>query len=225
MDRPTNKLDVVFVEATEVLEDGSIVLGASVGSTPALIQQADKIIIEVNTFLHSFKGLHDLVKMDSPPNRKPLLINRVNDRIGSFSLPIDHEKVLAVVESTRPDNTTANDPQDDVSKAIAQHILNFFEHEVKHDRLPPSLLPLQSGIGNISNAIVGGMATGPFNDVTVWTEVLQDTFLDFFDEGKLKFVSATSIRLSQKGFERFYSHWSNYCDKIGCHCNEHTSRI
>lgn len=43
MDRPTNKLDVVVVEATDILEDGSIVLGASVGATPELIQLADKV--------------------------------------------------------------------------------------------------------------------------------------------------------------------------------------
>ena len=36
------------------------------------------------------------------------------------------------------------------------------------------------GIGNIANAIIGGMSTGPFEDTYVWTEVLQDTFLDFF---------------------------------------------
>ncbi len=37
-----------------------------------------------------------------------------------------------------------------------------------------------AGIGNIANAIIGGMSTGPFEDTYVWTEVLQDTFLDFF---------------------------------------------
>jgi len=41
------------------------------------------------------------------------------------------------------------------------------------DRLPNSLLPLQSGVGNIANAIIGGLADGPFNNVEVWTEVIQ----------------------------------------------------
>lgn len=34
-------------------------------------------------------------------------------------------------------------------------------------RMPKNLLPIQSGIGNIANAVVGGLATGPFEDVTV----------------------------------------------------------
>lgn len=42
-DRPNNGLDVVVVEATDIKEDGSIVLGASVGATPELIQMANKV--------------------------------------------------------------------------------------------------------------------------------------------------------------------------------------
>jgi acyl-CoA hydrolase len=38
----------------------------------------------------------------------------------------------------------------------------------------------------------------------VWTEVLQDSFLDLFDSGNLDFATATSIRFSPDGFQRFY---------------------
>jgi acetyl-CoA hydrolase len=41
------KLDVAMVEATAITEDGHLILGASVGATPEIIQMADKIIIEV----------------------------------------------------------------------------------------------------------------------------------------------------------------------------------
>jgi acetyl-CoA hydrolase len=80
--------------------------------------------------------------------------------------------------------------------------------------MPACLPPLQSGIGNIANAIIGGLAKGPFKNVVVWTEVIQDTFLDFFDEGKLDFASATSVRFSPDTFQRFYKNWNNYKDKI-----------
>lgn len=42
-DRPNKNIDVVVVEATDILEDGSIVPGASVGATPELVQMADKV--------------------------------------------------------------------------------------------------------------------------------------------------------------------------------------
>ncbi|CRK36358.1 hypothetical protein BN1708_019979, partial [Verticillium longisporum] len=80
-DRPNDKLDVVVVEATDIMEDGSIVPGASVGATPELIQMANKIIIEVNTSLPSFEGLHDITMTELPPKRKPYLIMGVEDRI------------------------------------------------------------------------------------------------------------------------------------------------
>jgi acetyl-CoA hydrolase len=103
---------------------------------------------------------------------------------------------------------------DEVSYAISNHIIQFLEHEVKHKRMPKNLPPLQSGIGNIANAIIGGLAAGPFRNVRVWTEVIQDTFLDFFDQGKLDIASATSVRFSPQGFDRFYEKWNNYKDKI-----------
>lgn len=208
------KLDVALIEATAITEDGHIILGASVGATPEIIQMADKIIIEVNTRIPSYEGMHDITSCELPPHRRPILVGRVDDRVGTFSLPIDHDKIIGIVESQLPDNTTPNDPGDEISTKISEHILEFFQHEVKAGRLPASLLPLQSGIGNIANAIVGGLADGPFKNVTVWTEVVQDTFLDFFDQDKLAFASATSIRFSPTGFERFYKNWDKYKDKI-----------
>ncbi|KAJ4418206.1 acetyl-CoA hydrolase [Neurospora sp. IMI 360204] len=213
-DRENKNLDVVCVEATEIKEDGSIVPGASVGATPELLQMADKIIIEVNTAIPSFDGLHDITFSDLPPNRKPLLVTQCRDRIGTTSIPIDPEKVVGIIECTTPDQTLPNSPADDTAMAIAGHLIEFFEHEVAHGRLPKNLLPLQSGIGNIANAVIGGLETSNFKNLNVWTEVIQDTFLDLFDSGKLDFATATSIRFSPTGFERFYKNWDNYYDKL-----------
>lgn len=46
---------------------------------------ADKIIIEVNTRIPSFEGLHDINMGTLPPNRKPYLIMNTEDRIGTVS--------------------------------------------------------------------------------------------------------------------------------------------
>ncbi|KAK4183571.1 putative acetyl-CoA hydrolase [Podospora australis] len=213
-DRPHNKLDVVVVEASEIKEDGSIVPGASVGATPELVQMADKIIIEVNTSLPSFDGLHDITMTDLPPRRKPYLITQVEDRIGTNSIPIDTEKVVGIVESDYQDQTSPNTPADEGSQRIAGHLIEFFEHEVKHGRLPKNLLPLQSGIGNIANAVIGGLDNSNFRNLKVWTEVIQDTFLDLFDSGRLDFATATSVRFSPDGFKRFYANWESYKDKL-----------
>ncbi|PKS10932.1 hypothetical protein jhhlp_002690 [Lomentospora prolificans] len=212
--RPHNNIDVVVVEATDILEDGSIVPGASVGATPELVQMANKIIIEVNTSIPSFEGLHDITMTDVPPHRKPYLIMGVEDRIGRTSIPIDPDKVIGIIESDYPDATSPNNPADAKSQAIAGHLIEFFEHEVSRGRLPKSLLPLQSGIGNVANAIIGGLNNSNFSNLKVWTEVIQDTFLDLFDSGKLDFATATSIRFSPEAFKRFYDNWEKYHNKL-----------
>jgi hypothetical protein len=119
---------------------------------------ADKIIIEVNTAAPSFEGLHDITMTDLPPRRKPYLIMSPEDRIGTPHIPIDPERVVAIVESDYPDQTQPNAPEDDTSRAIASNLIEFLKHEVQHGRLPDNLLPIQSGIGNIANAVVGGLA-------------------------------------------------------------------
>ncbi|KAF5974766.1 acetyl-CoA hydrolase [Fusarium bulbicola] len=213
-DRSNSNLDVTVVEATDILEDGSFVPGASVGATPELIQMADKIIIEVNTAIPSFKGLHDITFTDVPPHRTPYNITAVEDRIGSPSVKVDPSKVVAIVESDYWDATGPNADADESSRQIAGHLIEFFEHEVAQGRMPANLLPLQSGIGNVANAIVGGLNESKFKNLKVWTEVIQDTFLDLFDSGKLDYATATSIRFSPDGFKRFYDNWDAYADKI-----------
>jgi len=104
---------------------------------------------------------------------------------------------------------------DDTSEAIANHILEFFTHEVKMGRLPKNLLPLQSGVGSIANAVVGGLAKGPFYNLSVYTEVLQDSMLDLFDSGRLDAASSCSLSLSEKeGYPRFLANMDKYFDKI-----------
>jgi acetyl-CoA hydrolase len=213
-DRPNNSLDVAVVEASCIKPDGSIVPGASVGATPELIQMADKIIIEVNTAIPNFDGLHDITMTDLPPRRKPYLVMEVEDRIGSTSIPIDTEKVVGIIESDYQDQTAPNTDADETSKGIAGHLIEFLEHEVSRGRLPKTLLPIQSGIGNIANAVIGGLSEVNFWNLKVWTEVIQDTFLDLFDSGRLDFATATSIRFSPDGFKRFYDGWEQYHNKL-----------
>ncbi|KAF8060678.1 hypothetical protein FPV67DRAFT_1609443 [Lyophyllum atratum] len=211
---PKKPLDWAIVEATAITEDGKIVPGASVGATPEILQSAEKIIVEVNTLIPNLEGLHDINQSFIPPYRQPYLIKHVKDRIGEPAISIDTDRIVAIVESRKPDNTGPNAPENEESRAIAKHLIEFLSDEVTAGRLPKSLLPLQSGIGNVANSIIGGLAEGPFDQVRVWTEVLQDTFIRFFDSGKLEFATATSIKFSPEGFEHFYKNWANYKDRL-----------
>ncbi len=215
-DRPEGGgLDIGIIEVSAINEDGGLALTTSCGVVAEIVAVADKLILEVNTGEPSFEGMHDILMLENPPNRQILNINKPSDRIGTPYVPIDLSKVVAVVESKLLDKGRAFTEMDEASEAIARHIMEFFGHEVKVGRLPKTLLPLQSGVGSIANAVVGGLAKGPFSHLTVYTEVLQDTFLDFFDSGNLDFASACSLSLSENpGFPRFFANWDKYAPKI-----------
>ena len=208
------RLDIAIIECSAITENGSLVLTASCGAVPEIVQIADRIIIEINTSIPSFEGLHDIIEPVNPPNRLPYLLCRVDDRAGSPYVRVDSDKIVAIVESRLPDNGRAFSEQDETSGAIANNILDFFRFEVREGRLPKNLLPLQSGVGSIANAVIGGLARGPFSGLKVWTEVLQDTMLDLFDSGKLDFASTVSLSFSVDGFKRFYGNWDRYSSKV-----------
>ncbi len=215
LDKPEGKLDIAIIEVSNITEDGGLVPTSSVGVIPEILLKCDKIIIEVNTGEPSFEGMHDCVVPGTPPNRQIYPITRAEERIGKTYCECDPDKIIAVCESTLRDKGRAFSDIDDTSAAIAQHIMDFFAHEVKAGRLPENLLPLQSGVGSIANAVVGGLANGPFSNLNVYTEVLQDTMLDLFDSGKLNFASACSLSLSEEpGFPRFFNNMDKYFDKI-----------
>ncbi|AMD21873.1 HFR018Wp [Eremothecium sinecaudum] len=207
-------LDFTIIEATAIKEDGSIVPGPSVGGSPEFVAAADKVIIEVNTATPSFEGLHDIDLPSYPPFREPYPYTKVDQRIGRNSIPVDPDRVIALVESTQRDRVGPNTPSNEMSRNIAGHLVSFFEHEVAHGRLPQNLLPLQSGIGNIANSVIEGLAGSSFKNLTVWTEVLQDSFLDLFQNGSLEFATATSIRLTEAGFDKFFNNWDEFSRKL-----------
>jgi succinyl-CoA:acetate CoA-transferase len=90
----------------------------------------------------------------------------------------------------------------------------FLQHEVAKGRLPQSLLPLQSGVGNIANAVLAGLAAGPFEGMTAYTEVIQDGMLDLLESGKLRMASATAFSLSPEAAARLNADMDRFHDKM-----------
>jgi acetyl-CoA hydrolase len=208
------KLDLGVVEATGITEEGDIILSTTVAAAPEIVHIADKVIVELNTALPSFEGMHDIPALHRPPAKEPYLIRKVDDRIGTAYVPCGRDKVLAIVESRAADNGPAMNAIDEISERIAGHIVDFFLHEVKHGRLPRNLLPLQSGIGNIGNAVIAGLAKGPFHGLQVWSEVVQDSMLEQLETGKMSFASSSGLALSNAGFKRLYEKWDLYRTKL-----------
>jgi succinyl-CoA:acetate CoA-transferase len=198
-------IDTAIIEVAGVREDGSLIPSTSVGNNKTWLDLARQVILEVNSRQPAgLDGMHDIYYGTAlPPDRVPIPLRRPDDRIGETSLRCNLDKVVAVVETDSPDRNSPFKSPDQASLDIADHLVDFLQHEVARGRLPRNLLPLQSGVGNIPNAVLAGLAKGGFRDLTAFTEVIQDGMLDLLESGVLASASATAFSLSPDASERF----------------------
>jgi len=201
------KMDVAVIEVAAVYEDGRAIPSTSLGNNRAWLECADRVILEVNSWTPlAIEGMHDVYYgLDIPPRREPIPLISVGQHIGSPYLNIPIEKVVGVIESSEPDRNSPFKAPDEASKQIAGHILEFLDWEVKKGHLPPDLLPLQSGVGNIANAVLFGLEQGKFNNLTSYTEVIQDGMINLIKCGKMTAASATAFSLSPEMIESVFA--------------------
>jgi succinate CoA transferase len=191
-------LDVAVVEATEVTADGRVFLSTSIGATPTFLQVARNVVIEVNRH-HPRQVSHmaDIVVPRPPPHHVAPALAHPLQRIGKPYVRIDPGRVLGVVETDEADELSAFDPADEVSRAIAGHVVEFLLNEVAADRIPPSFLPLQIGVGNVANAVLLGLGQHPdVPDFRMYTEVFQAAAFELMRRGRLLGASTCALTVS-----------------------------
>lgn len=208
-------IDVAVIEACMITAEGYIIPTTSVGNSLTFADMADQVIIEVNTAVQeNLYGIHDVVSSQQYPHKVPFNITTPSDRIGVPHIQIPLEKIKAIVFTHITDSPADVAELDAKTIAISQNILQFLEKEVAEGKLPKSLMPIQVGIGKVANAVMSGFNNSTFEDLTMYSEVLQDSTFDLFDSGKLKFASASSITVSSKCYQRIFSNFEAYKDKI-----------
>lgn len=209
-------MSVAVVEVLGVTEDGRLIPSTAVGNNKTWLEIADKVILEVNTKPPAkMEGMHDIYYGTAiPPRRVPIALTHADDRIGEPYLRVDPAKVVAVVETHKGDRDNVFAQPDANSNLIAASIIDFLAHEMKMGRLPKEMLPIQSGVGNVANAVLAGLLTGPFENLLGFTEVLQDGMLDLLRAGKMSRASATSISLSGSAYRDFEENIDFYRKRI-----------
>ncbi|MGE4588381.1 MAG: succinate CoA transferase [Acidaminococcaceae bacterium] len=187
-------VDVAIVEAAAITEDGHIILGSGIGNTPMLVKHAKRIIVEVNTSIPlSYEGIHDIYLVAKPPRRTEIPIYHVNDRVGTPYLECGLERINCIVESDIVDHVRNLTPPDDTSEKIAENLVDFLEYEQKKGRIPAKMLPLQSGVGSIANAVLLGLEKSKFENLEMYSEILQDAVFKLIKSGKVAFASGCAF--------------------------------
>lgn len=209
------EIDLAIIEAIAIDEGGNIIPSTSVGVSPTFIDRAKSIIVEINNSQPlELEGIHDIYQPQDPPNRYPIPLIKPGDRIGTPYIPTDPEKIQAIVITDSRDQASPLVPIDKDSEKIANYIVDFLKNEVKHNRLPQNLLPLQSGVGSVANAVLAGLLDSPLESLDFYSEVIQDSVLDLIDSGKIRIASGTSLTFSKEGQQRFTNNLEEYKRKI-----------
>ena len=208
-------VDIAVIEAVAITEDGSIIPTMSVGNTASFAQQAAQVIIEINLAAPlALEGFHDIYVPQARPERAPIPLTSPLQRIGATAIAIDPGRIAAIVITDSADSPSNALPPDTETDAIARHVVAFLEGEVAAGRMGPQLLPLQAGIGTIANAVLHGLSASSFRDMTMYSEVLQDSAIALLDSGHLAVASASSITLTAATHERFIANLEQYRDRI-----------
>ena len=209
------KVAMAVIEVAAIREDGSLILPFSVGIADTLVKYADQIILEVNEAIPmGVEGMHDILTLERAPHTQAIGIFKPDDRVGSPYLPCDPDKVAAIICTNCADtNQNLPAPTEDM-EAIASHIVRFLQGEVAAGRLPDPLPPMQSGVGGVANAVLSALARSELENLSVYTEVMQDAVVELIDAGKVACASGTALTISPSARDRFYAHMDDYKGKI-----------
>ena len=213
------KPNFAIIEACDVVEKGSeieIVPTAGVGNMPTFCRLADKVIVELNEAMPTtMRGMHDIYEPADPPQRREIPVYKPSDRIGTDCIVIPREKLAAVVKTNRPNEVGKFTPLDEVTEKIGENVAAFLEAEMKAGRIPASFLPIQSGVGNVANAVLGALGENkhipPFE---MYTEVIQDSVVGLMDEGRIKFASGCSLTIGADKLQHIMDNIDFFRDKI-----------
>jgi len=210
------EVDLAVVEATEVTPDGRVYLSTSIGATPTFLECAKKVIIEINRAQSPrLSEMADIIIMPPPPRRYPIHIYDPLTRVGWPYCTLDPSKVVGIVETNEDDGVGAFNPPDQVSRKIADHVVEFFLNEMTAGRIPKGFLPLQAGVGNIANAVIAGLGSHPhIPKFSMYSEVFQDAMVDLMEEGKLLSASATSLTVTSGRLKKITNNMDFFSRRI-----------
>jgi len=205
-----------IIEVCDLTADGELVLTSGVGISPTIVELADFIILEWNhNHPKELRGFHDIYQPLDPPKRKEIPIYTPSDRIGSPVLKVDPSKILCVVETERDDEVKGFTPTDAITDQIGANVATFLANEIKCGNVPAEFLPIQSGVGNIANAVMASLGANPdIPAFEMYTEVIQDAVIDLIRAGHVKFASGCSLTVTPTVLKSIYADLDFFRDKI-----------
>lgn len=210
------RISTAIIEVCDVTDEGELTLTASGGNSPTFCMLADRIILEFNTYHRpEIREIHDIYVPKDPPHRGEIAVYAADSRVGTKKLRVDPAKIAGVIHTHRPDGIPEFKPSTGATDIIGDRIANFLAEEYRLGRIPEGFLPIQSGVGNVANAVLTALARNKgIPDFKMYTEVIQDSAIELLRQGRCKFASGCSLSVSDKVLEEIYAHFDFYKDKL-----------
>ena len=210
------KPNFAIIEVCDITADGELIPTSGVGISPTIANLADHIIVELNhNHPKELRGFHDIFEPLDPPHRLPMTLLKPSDRMGTTSIKVDPKKILCVVETWRDDEVRGFAPTDEITDKIGKNVATFLAEEIKSGRIPKEFLPIQSGVGNIANAVMASLGTNPdIPNFEMYTEVIQDSVIALIKSGKIKFASGCSLTITTPILKELYADLEFFRDKL-----------
>jgi len=203
------EIDWAIIEVSDIDEGENLCkayLTSAGGIVPTIARMAKRVILERNAFHDPCsRYLHDVYEIGECPRREPIPIRQVSDRIGTEYVPIDPKKIVGVVECDIPEEARAFKPLDPITEQMGHNVADFLVSDLKKGLIPPEFLPLQSGVGTTSNAVLEALGQNPAVPVfNVYTEVVQDAVVKYMREGRIKDASCSSLTVTNDTLRDVY---------------------
>ena len=205
-----------IVEAADVTPEGEILLTSCVGASPTFCNRAEKILIELNRRQPAaLRGMHDIYEPADPPHRREIPIYRPSDRIGAPVITADPRKIAGIVEVENEDEGTAFGRITPTTTRIGENVAAFLAGEIAAGRVPPSFLPIQSGVGDVANGVLGALGAHPdIPPFNMYTEVVQDAVVRLMEIGRVPFASCCSLSVSREALRQIYANLAWFRERI-----------
>lgn len=211
------QVTTAIIEVCDVTDEGELTLTTSQGNSAAFCRMADRIILEWNSYHKpELREIHDIYELPNPPHRGPIPITEPEDRIGSCTLKVDPQKIVAIVRTHQPDQLPPYKAATPETDLIGEHIVSFLKAELSSGRLPGGdYLPLQSGVGNIANATLAAIArTDGMPPIKMYSEVIQDAVIALMKSGHCLFASGCSLSVSDEVMQDIYANFDFFRHRI-----------
>jgi succinyl-CoA:acetate CoA-transferase len=209
------KLDVAVVYAAAITEEGHIIPSHSAVDIASYVEVADIVVVEIDHAIPlEIEGMHDIYLPALPPSKKEIPLYGPAERIGTPYIPAGVEKINYIIECQEPFQGTRFVPVDEKSQQLADHLIFFFKEEIKAGRLPKNLLPIECGIGAISDAILRSLARSDFQELEIYSGVIGDGIIDLIKTGKCKAATGGGVLLSNEGWQKFCKNIKKIKEKL-----------